>query len=664
MMGTLKSLVQLNNRLERTWSVYDLDDSNQLRAGWHVIEFTVAELIDHVPRLVISDSELGEKNVFLDGYHAGRNRILLYLPAEELLGMSESINLSRFARLSGLEGRARLALVCLRYLVDFPSVKTLLTIIGLALQDFEAQSKTISQFYANGNKSVGELEQYHWWYAWAPLIRWWYRNTKLGVIIASDTQRSRLANLVFPPDLVAHKDAAGEIENLLKKTDYLLVLQPTENLLEGAVLTFKRFVRRQSQPRATLIYSDHSYDLPNTVDAHLRMPRFKPDPSAPYLYCYDYFQFACFFKSSAMDSNSVRTVGDDTERYYFCLSLINEKDKTTHLPEVLIKSNRELVQSTPPPLTSESPWPGLNWQRTGAHNQLVCTHVEGDPAVDLVIPTRDGLDILKPCVESILNKTDYRKFHVYIVDNGSEKPETLAFFDQITTHEQVSIVSYPGEFNYSAINNFAVAQGSGDYIGLINNDIEVIGGDWLTQMLGWAVQPNVGVVGAKLLFGNGLVQHAGVVIGMGNAAGHIHRLEAGDSPGYENRCIATQNMMAVTAACLLTPRSLYESLGGLDEEHLKVAYNDVDYCLRVEAAGHDVIWTPEATLYHHESVSRGDDMSDKHIERYFRELRVFQKRWNSKGFVDKFYSKHLRVTDEGVYPQITSNQKDQLVLFG
>jgi len=160
------------------------------------------------------------------------------------------------------------------------------------------------------------------------------------------------------------------------------------------------------------------------------------------------------------------------------------------------------------------------------------------------------------------------------------------------------------------------------------------------------------------------VQHAGVVIGMGNAAGHIHRLEEGDSLGYQNRCVATQNMMAVTAACLITPRKLFEELGGLDEQNLKVAYNDIDYCLRVEQMGLDVIWTPQARLYHHESVSRGDDMSDKHIERYFNELSVLQKRWKTKGFVDKYYSRHLRIGDEGVYPQVTVPGEDVLHYVG
>ena len=329
----------------------------------------------------------------------------------------------------------------------------------------------------------------------------------------------------------------------------------------------------------------------------------------------------------------------------------------------MFTSSRKKAPTTPAPLAEQSPWPGISWCQKGNANALRADsglfHAQ-EPSVDLLVPTRDGLNFLQLCVEGLLDKTDYDNVHIYIVDNGSEKPETLAWLSAIQQNVRVSVVDFPGEFNFSAINNRAAALGSGDYIGLINNDIEVIHPDWLTQMMAWAVQPQVGIVGAKLLFSDGLVQHAGVTIGMGNAAGHIHRLEEGNSPGYQNRCIATQNMMAVTAACFLTPRSLYERLGGLDEQKFKVAYNDIDYCLRVEKMGFDVIWTPEARLYHHESVTRGDDMSEEHIKRYFKELKALQKKWKTKGFVDKYYNKHLRIGDEGVYPNIDVIGEDPL----
>jgi len=338
--------------------------------------------------------------------------------------------------------------------------------------------------------------------------------------------------------------------------------------------------------------------------------------------------------------------------------------KVLHINEALFLSDRKTSLQTPEPHSTESPWPSIDWKRRDNYNALtVSPQWTKQPSVDLIIPTRDGLDVLKPCITSILDKTTYSNFHIILVDNGSEKPETLEYFDEIQSDDRVSIVQYPGEFNYSAINNFAVAHGKSDYVGLINNDIEVIDAHWLTQMMAWASQENTGIVGAKLLFSNGKIQHAGVIIGMGNAAGHIHRLEEGDAPGYQMRCLATQNMMAVTAACLITPRTLYEELGGLNETDFKVAYNDIDYCLRVEALKRDIIWTPEARLFHHESVTRGDDMSDQHIERYFSELETLQARWKSKGFVDKYYSKHLRISDEGVFPQLDQLKDDELVFL-
>jgi len=334
------------------------------------------------------------------------------------------------------------------------------------------------------------------------------------------------------------------------------------------------------------------------------------------------------------------------------------------LNEVLFSTENNANASTPNPLAKHTRWSNIEWLRDGSFNRLrAAKDWQSQASIDLIIPTRDALDVLKPCIDSILNKTSHQNYRILIVDNDSQEPETLDYFKSLEQDERVEVLSYPGEFNYSAINNFAVSKSNADYIGLINNDIEVISPDWLSQMLAWASQENVGVVGAKLLFSNGKIQHAGVVIGMGNAAGHIHRLEDGEAPGYQLRCQATQNMMAVTAACLVTPTALFKQLGGLDEVDYKVAYNDIDYCLRVESLGHEVIWTPEARLYHHESVSRGDDMSATHIDRYMKELANFQRRWKSKGFVDKYYSKHLRISDEGVFPNVEPRDNNDLVYF-
>ena len=369
-----------------------------------------------------------------------------------------------------------------------------------------------------------------------------------------------------------------------------------------------------------------------------------------------------------LESQSPQDLLEHRVKYQLALEALKIAKKDKRLPELVLPISEALFltsanqhSTTPPPDTQNSSWTHIEWQRDGNFNRLrASTDWQSGPTIDLVIPTRDGLSVLRPCIDSIIEKTTYLNYKIVIVDNDSQEQATLDYFKELELNERVSVLSYPGEFNYSAINNFAVANSKADYIGLINNDIEVISADWLEQMMVWAIQDEVGIVGAKLLFSDGKIQHAGVTIGMGNAAGHIHRLEDGDALGYQCRCQATQNMMAVTAACLITERSLFNKLGGLNETDFKVAYNDIDYCLRVESLGFEVIWTPEARLYHHESVSRGDDMSDAHIDRYMKELHHFQRRWKSKGFVDKYYSKHLRISDEGVFPNVEHVDSDDL----
>lgn len=670
MLGTFKSLVQLNNRLERAWHVYALQAKPiPVRAGWHIIEFSIVRVINHLPRLVVEQADGRHFDRYLEGFHVGNNRILIHLPAGKLIAYSDSLQISRLAHISALEGRARVALICLRYLYDFPSVRVLLTMVGMVFQKPAELSTNILQFYVSKSGYLTALEGYQWWHAWAPLLRWWNRKVNVLVVINSPQQRGALQSLTFPPDQIICLDStAQERAAALAQADYVVYLAETEQFRDTSILLLKRAILRAGRMRAKpqLVYWDHDYAFDDTYNGPPRQPVFKPQPSRCYLYCYDYIQFACAFAREAVVARGFVSMQDEHARYYAHLEMLEDVKRVLHIDEVLTKSHRVGDVITPLPLSESTPWPSIAWARRGAANALVplaqtLADAHAGPSVELIIPTRDGLAVLEPCINSILARTDYRHYTITIVNNGSEKPETLAYFETLKSLPNVRVLDYPGEFNYSAINNFAVAQSSADYIALVNNDIEVIKGDWLRAMLVWAMQPEVGVVGAKLLFSNGLVQHAGVTIGMGNAAGHIHRLEPRDSTGYQYRCAATQNMMAVTAACLVTPRAIWKQIGGLDEAQFKVAYNDIDYCLKVEASGLQVIWTPEAELYHHESVSRGDDLSEQHIARYFRELAVFQKRWKSKGFVDKYYNKHLRISDEGVYPQMPSIESDKLI---
>ncbi|MCK7544807.1 glycosyltransferase [Marinobacter bryozoorum] len=272
---------------------------------------------------------------------------------------------------------------------------------------------------------------------------------------------------------------------------------------------------------------------------------------------------------------------------------------------------------------------------------------EPAPLVSLLIPTRDRKDLVEVAVRSILEKTTYQNYEIIILDNGSVEPETLAFFDQVQREDvRVKVVSYDHPFNYSAINNYGVGRARGSIVGLVNNDIEVISPDWLGEMVAQASREDIGCVGAKLYYGNESIQHAGVILGLGGVAGHSHKYFDRNHPGYFNRLQLVQNLSAVTAACLLVRKDVYNAVGGLDEVNLQVAFNDVDFCLRVRAAGYRNLWTPYAELYHHESLSRGKEDSPEKIRRFQQEIRYMQEQWGELLRADPCYSPNLTLNRE------------------
>lgn len=263
------------------------------------------------------------------------------------------------------------------------------------------------------------------------------------------------------------------------------------------------------------------------------------------------------------------------------------------------------------------------------------------PLVSLVIPTRNQAALVTQCIDSILAKTTYRNFEILLVDNGSDDPAALAKFTEYAQNPQIRVLRDDRPFNYSALNNAAVHEARGELIALVNNDIEVIEPGWLGEMVALALRPSVGAVGAKLLYPDGRVQHAGVLVGFRGVAGHLHWGLERDAPGYFGRAVLTQNLSAVTAACLVVRKAVYEEVGGLDEVNLTVAFNDVDFCLRVRDAGYRNIWTPWALLYHHESASRGLDTEGPKAERFAREVAYMHRTWGDALTQDPFYNPNL-----------------------
>ena len=269
------------------------------------------------------------------------------------------------------------------------------------------------------------------------------------------------------------------------------------------------------------------------------------------------------------------------------------------------------------------------------------------PLVSLLIPTRDQKEVTEVAVRSILDKTTYPNFEILILDNGSTEPQTLHWFDAIQRQDaRVKVLRYDHPFNFSAINNFGVKHARGSILGLVNNDIDVISPDWLTEMVGHANRADVGCVGAKLYYANDTLQHGGVIIGIGGVAGHSHKYAKRHTHGYFTRLVLTQTLSAVTAACLVVRKDVYQEVNGLDEKNLAIAFNDIDFCLRVMQAGYRNLWTPHAELYHYESISRGTEDTPEKKMRFQKEVKYMKKKWGRTLDRDPFYSPHLSMERE------------------
>ncbi|MGH6980457.1 MAG: glycosyltransferase family 2 protein [Stellaceae bacterium] len=263
------------------------------------------------------------------------------------------------------------------------------------------------------------------------------------------------------------------------------------------------------------------------------------------------------------------------------------------------------------------------------------------PRVSIVVPTTDRLDLVERCVDGILHRTDYGNLEILIVDNRSVEEATLRYFARIAGNPRVRILPYDAPFNFSAINNFAARRATGEILVLLNNDTEVINADWLAEMAANAQRPEVGAVGAKLLYPNDTVQHGGVIVGVGGLADHASKNLPRSSPGYFGRAQLAQNFSAVTAACLALRKNVFDEVGGLNEADLRVAFNDVDLCLRIREKGYLVVWTPYAELYHHESATRGSDATPERRPEFEQEMRFLKEKWGKVLRDDPYYNPNL-----------------------
>jgi glycosyltransferase involved in cell wall biosynthesis len=268
------------------------------------------------------------------------------------------------------------------------------------------------------------------------------------------------------------------------------------------------------------------------------------------------------------------------------------------------------------------------------------------PSVEIIIPTKDQADLLKACIDSVLHKTTYQNYSITVIDNDSQKQETFNLFRQWQENPLVRIIHDPSPFNYSRLNNRAVEASSAEYICLLNNDIEVISPEWLTEMISHAAQPEVGAVGARLWYPNQTLQHGGVIIGLGGVAGHSHKHISHKNAGYFGRACLQQSFSAVTGACMVIQRQLYLDVGGLNQDQLTIAFNDIDFCLKLREKGLRNIWTPYAELYHHESRSRGYEDTRGKRDRFQKECSYMEKKWQHIIRYDPAYNPNLTLDSD------------------
>ena len=273
--------------------------------------------------------------------------------------------------------------------------------------------------------------------------------------------------------------------------------------------------------------------------------------------------------------------------------------------------------------------------------------IDGEPMISIIIPNKDHIDDLDLCITSIEEKSTWKNYEILVVENNSEQKDTFVYYEELQRrYNNVRILTWKKEFNYSAINNFAVRESRGEYLLFLNNDVEIITPSWMEEMLQICQQKGVGMVGAKLYYPDDTIQHAGVVLGLGGIAGHIMCKANRDEIGYMGRLVSVQEISAVTAACMMMKASAFCDAGGFDEE-LRVAFNDIDLCMQVRSMGEKIVFTPYAELYHYESKSRGyEDTPEKQL-RFKGEIETFQSKWQKElDEGDPYYNRNFPMTTE------------------
>ena len=433
-------------------------------------------------------------------------------------------------------------------------------------------------------------------------------------------------------------DGQARPVDLLAEADALCLLRPGDILEPDALALLGRAIRG-----ADLAYGDGC-----GADGG---PQLKPDWSPDLALATGYTGRPLVASRAFLAASGPAPIGSQAEAILALeIAAVTAGASVIHVPRILARMGED-------PFDRDARAPALDRRLEAAGAPVRAAH-RGDavrldwslpqpaPKVSVVIPSRDRLDLIARVCRGVLHETAYAPLELIIVDNGSTDADVLAHYETLRRDPRVHIRIDPQPFNFAAMVNAGVAEASGTVVVLLNNDVAVLEPGWLEAMVRQACRPEVGAVGAKLLYGDGTLQHAGVVVGLGGRAGHILRRRPGDTPGHLGRLRVAHEVSAVTAACLAVSREKYRAVGGFDAEAFPVDFNDVDFCLRLGAAGWKTVWTPDATLAHLESVSRGPSVGAKRA-RFEQEAARFSDRWRDVIRHDPFYHPALSLTTFG-----------------
>ncbi|PWB56950.1 MAG: glycosyl transferase family 2 [Candidatus Methanoperedenaceae archaeon] len=466
--------------------------------------------------------------------------------------------------------------------------------------------------------------------------------------------------------LIANEGISGASNEALSLAtgEFTAFLDHDDELPLNALFEVAKFL--QEHPDADMIYSDEDHITTNgkRID-----PYFKPDWSPDLLLSNMYTcHFGVYRRKLIKEIGGFRKGFEGSQDYDMVLRLTERTDKICHIPKILYHwrnipgstALRYQAKSYADASAKKALEEGL--ERRNIRGVVVpCGYpgyfrvkreIIGNPGVSIIIPTKDGINVLRKCIESIEKITKYTNYEIIIIDNNSKDPRTLDYMKTIGQRSNIRVLRYEKPFNFSAINNFAARHSKNEYLLFLNDDTEVISEEWLSSMLEHVQRKEVGAVGCKLLYPDNMIQHAGLILGisgkpgMPGVAGHEHKHLPDNDPGYFRIPHVIHNVSAVTAACIMIRKEVFEEVMGFDE-NLTIAFNDVDLCLRIREKGYLIVYTPYSKLYHHESFSRGYEDTPEKIERFSKEFNYMREKWGKiidKG--DPYYNPNLSLEHE------------------